>query len=116
MNTREYEQMVRDMRKTLPAYNLGRRVRVLSVMTAKGQDILRAAQQKQGYHIWDVYENPSKAKQELWEQVHEMYINDENSRNFHICSHNTFQFTVAWICDDNVTVYLTRDTEYVIPG
>lgn len=105
-----WKSYVKMRRKHSPETNCGRTVKILDINTMRGQEIARRAWQCEAYALTGIYDNPSPAKQSFYEDVYKMYIYDEGE-NFHICSHNSFQFTVAWDKIGEV-VYITRDTEY----
>mgnify|MGYP003499682195 CR=1 FL=1 len=106
-----WRSYVRMRRKWMPETNNGRTVKVYDYTTKRGQEIMSRAWKCEAFYLAGIYDTPSTAKQKLYDDVYEMYMNDEEADNFHICSHNSFQFTVAWDRAGEV-VYVTRDTEY----
>lgn len=105
-----WKSYVRNNRKLMPKTNNGRAVKVLDGTTKRGQDIAQRAWHCEGFSLIGIYHKPSPSKQYFYDEVYQMYKNDEGE-NFHICSYNSFQFTVAWDNPGEV-VYITRDTEY----
>ena len=63
--------------------------------TKKGKEMIKKAQYNEGYSLNEVYGNYSHAKQKAWEDCLKMCI-EENGESFHIISHNSFSFSVAW--------------------
>ena len=113
MERKEFEKMVREMRRTLPEYNHGRRVVVLSEYSKKGLCVIESASLYDGKYLNQVYRKWSSAKQAAYDEAYEMFSNDKNSSGFSICSHNTFGFTVSWVTDGKV-IFLTPSTEYIV--
>ena len=69
---------------------------IVSAKTKKGQHLLSTAAQNIGHALTDVYKNPSEHKQAAYLRCLARYLDTRANANFHICSKNTFQFTVAW--------------------
>ena len=69
---------------------------IVRASTKKGQRLLAVAAQNIGHDLNDVYNNPSANKQAAYSRCLERYFDTRAHANFHICSKNTFQFTVAW--------------------
>lgn len=66
--------------------------------TKKGIAMVKSANTYQGYNLHDVYGTFSAAKYNAWDYCHNK-CTAENGQGFHISSHNTFGFSVAWaIC------------------
>lgn len=112
--TREgFEMFVKGVRCSMPEYNNGRRVVILSEYTKKGKEILDRASHWEGNDLRQVYESPSIAKQRAFDEVWQMYCESENASAFGICSHNTFNFTVSWVVPGCVW-FITATTEYMV--
>lgn len=113
MNKKQLENLTRNIRKTLPAYNNGRKVVVTHEYTKIGYDLLLRANVVQGVFLGQVYTTFSDEKREAHKEVLDMYLHDENAYDFHICSHTCQGFCVSWVNDIGV-VYITPKTEYLI--
>lgn len=61
----------------------------------QGQSIIRRALYNEGYYLADVYGKYSHDKKQSWDDCLKKCM-DMDGYNFHICSHNTFQYSVAW--------------------
>lgn len=85
---------------------------IIKGTTKKGVDMMRNAGRYEGFNLWDVYGNFSRAKQNAWEWCFDRFT-EENGSNFHIVSHNTFGFTVAWNVENGVRIE-TRDNSYLV--
>lgn len=113
MNKKQLENLTKVVRNTLPAYNNDRRVIVTHQYTKLGDSIMKASTIDHGYFLQDVYTTFSDSKRRAWEDVMEMFFNDDNSEGFHITSYNTYGFSVSWVNDIGV-VYITPNTEYLV--
>lgn len=71
-------------------------IKEFKASTKRGQNIIARASNYEGYILSDVYGRASKAKELAFDSCYELYSSSKTSRDFHICSHNTFQFSVAW--------------------
>lgn len=92
-------------------------MKVLKASTKTGQSILRKAGYNEGYFLSEVYSTYSWQKGNAWKWCEHEYLISNNHTNFHICSHNTFGFTVAWFCtinDEKCLRYETKDNTYVV--
>lgn len=80
--------------------------------TARGQALLDRAYTYEGYTLHEVYGSFSYAKAQAYKHCLDMCC-AENGRNYHICSHNTFGFSVAWVTDEGVRIE-TSQSSYLI--
>lgn len=68
---------------------------VISGATKKGKALLARAQYNEGTELYHVYGSISAAKMKAMERCKARCASDHGT-NFHIISHNSFQFSVAW--------------------
>lgn len=80
--------------------------------TAKGNSMIARARWNEGFYLDDVYERCSRAKHEAWRWCFDK-MTEENGRNFHIVSHNSFGFTVAWEVENGIRIE-TKDNSYLV--
>lgn len=80
--------------------------------TKKGQEMLRKAVNNEGRYLWEIYDTFSKAKNNALESCFNLCFN-ENGTDFHICSHNTFNFSVAWEVENGMRME-TAQNSYLI--
>ena len=78
-------------------------MKTIKATTKRGQALIESAKRYEGYNLRDVYSSYSYAKRNAWEWCYNQYIKD-NGTNFHICSHNSQTFTVAWETDEGVRI------------
>ncbi len=85
---------------------------IIKSTTKKGKAMIEAAKNNQGIFLDDVYGKHSPAKHHAW--VDCFYkCSGENGKNFHICSHNTFGFSVAWEVENGMRIE-TPKSSYLI--
>ena len=89
----------------------------LKASTQRGKDILRRAKSNEGYFLSDIYSTYSNEKLNSWKWCEHQYLTSDRGKNFRICSHNTFGYTVAWECYYNEERALrmeTKDNTYIV--
>lgn len=87
-------------------------MKTINANTKKGQNLIATAANFEGYTLPEVYGNCSPTKTYAWREcLHKCQA--ENGRNFHICSHNTFQFSVAWEVENGVRIE-TANNSYLV--
>lgn len=70
--------------------------RIIKGSTKKGKELIASAKYVDGYSLSDVYSSYSYEKERSYRWCFEKYMNTPDSDNFHIISHNIFQYSVAW--------------------
>ena len=84
----------------------------INANTKKGQNLIATAKNFEGYTLPEVYGRNSYQKEIAWREC--LYkCQAENGRNFHICSHNTFQFSVAWETENGYRIE-TANNSYLV--
>ena len=93
---------------------------IIKGSTKRGQQILGMAESNIGRELYEVYGRFSteKARAMTWCKAE---CSKNNGYNFHICSANTFQFTVAWNYVNDVTGEImtrveTANHTYIVDG
>ena len=71
-------------------------MREFKASTRQGQNIIKRASYHEGYSLADVYGSYSDEKAQSYNHCFELYARDYNAGDFHICSHNSFCYSVAW--------------------
>ena len=85
----------------------------IKATTKRGQNMLQSAQNFEGYTLNEVYGSYSTAK------ICAFYdcltkAQAENGHNFHICSHNTFGFSVAWETEKGVRIETPKNSYLIV--
>ena len=94
---------------------------LLKGSSKKGADILSRADNNIGTELLDAYHSVSEDKHRAYASCYSRYCDDNASFNFHICSKNTFQFTVAWnyineLTGELMTHFETANHIYIVDG
>lgn len=84
---------------------------IIKGSTARGKQLKEKAMNNAGYYLHDVYSKVSYAKEQAYKYCFEKFANTKDSYQFHICSFNTFQFSVAWY---GIFTMLDGTEEYAI--
>lgn len=84
----------------------------IKASTKKGQDMLYRARQNKGFCLAQAYKTYSNAKLKAWQDCYDK-CDIENGTNFHICSCNTFGFSVAWDVAGGVRIETPQNSYFV---
>ena len=90
---------------------------IIKGSTKRGQGLIATFNRYEGYHITEVYDRPSIAKINAWNWCFEKFAKTEDRKDFHVCSFNTFNFTVGWLGKwggENAIYLETRDNSYIV--
>lgn len=85
---------------------------IIKATTKKGENMIASAKNFEGYTLNEVYGSYSAAKYHAFVDCVHM-CQAENGKNFHICSHNTFGFSVAWEVENGVRIE-TPKSSYLV--
>lgn len=86
---------------------------IIKSTTKKGQNMISKAHNFEGYTLNEVYGTYSPAKFNAYRYCIEKCA-AENGHNFHICSHNTFGFSVAWETAQGVRIETPQNSYFVV--
>lgn len=90
---------------------------IIKGSTKRGQNLITRSNNYEGVYLESVYENYSIYKRNAWDYCYNKYVNTPENSNFHICSHNSMVFTIAWYGkhgDENAVFIETRDNSYIV--
>lgn len=87
-------------------------MRKINKNTKQGKQMLARYAINEGFYLSDVYEKHSNEKETSWRKCLDT-CNAENGYNFHICTHNTFGYSVAWENDFHYRIETPNNT-YII--
>ena len=85
----------------------------IKATTKKGQNMIASANNFEGYTLNEVYGTYSTAKYQAFYDCL-MKAQAENGKNFHICSHNTFGFSVAWETAEGVRIETPKNSYLIL--
>ena len=87
-------------------------MRTIKADTKQGMKMIESAKHFEGITLDDVYGKCSFQKEVAWREC--LYkCQAENGHNFHICSHNTFQFSVAWEVENGIRIETANNSYFV---
>ena len=86
---------------------------IVKASTARGKALIARAQYREGYYLYDVYGAYSVAKSKAWENCRRKCY-EEHGEEFHICSHGTHQFSVAWKVADGWRIETANNSYKVV--
>lgn len=90
---------------------------IIKKSSSKGTKLYNSAVNYEGKYLTDVYEKPSQAKIDAWNQWYDNYLSDPAADGWGICSHNSYSFTLSYITNINnedVLLFITKDYVYAI--
>ena len=87
-------------------------MRIIKKDSRQGQNMRARASVWEGVDLCDVYDNPSPAKVEAFMECVERCAK-EGGWSFHICSHNTFSYSVAWATTKGMRIE-TASNSYLV--
>lgn len=82
---------------------------IINKNTTKGKNMILNAMNYQGFFLDDVYGSYSRAKKNAWEYCLAL-CEKENGDLFHIFSHNTFGFSVAWETPEGTRIETAKNS------
>lgn len=85
---------------------------IINATTKRGQNFMASVLNFEGESIFDVYEKPSQAKIWACEEC-KRKAEQENGKGFHIFSHNTFSFSVAWWSAEGLRIETSQNSYLV---
>ena len=86
---------------------------IIKSSTKKGQNMLQNARKNEGMFLDDVYGKYSPEKHHAWLDCFYKCAG-ENGHNFHICSHNTFGFSVAWETEKGMRIETPKNSYLIL--
>lgn len=86
--------------------------RCFRASSKQGMQLMNRARVDEGFRLEDVYGRCSEIKKQEWKKCLDK-CEAMGGRHFHICSHNSFQFSVAWYVDGACYIE-TANNSYVV--
>lgn len=82
--------------------------------TSLGKRLVQTGLRYEGKCLYQVYDKPSKAKQEAWDKCFDEYCNTPGASDFGICCYNSFSFTVSWFTPKGMRLETSKNSYLVI--
>lgn len=70
----------------------------VKLSTNKGKALFERGRHWDGYTLNQTYKRYSDDKRKAYDWCYEQYLDSENHAAFSIISHNSFGFSVSWLC------------------
>lgn len=89
-------------------------MRVVKESTALGKQLIARGSRYEGTELWQIYDTWSAKKQRAFDWCYEQYLASEDHAEFSIISHNTFGFSVSWLCKDGLRIETPKNSYLVV--
>lgn len=83
-------------------------------LSAEGKRLLNMYRHNEGYALYEVYTDWSYSKERAYGRCWNFAFADHALDSFHICSHSTFRFTVAWLNSEGDIRIETPQNSYLV--
>ena len=89
-------------------------MRVVKENTSLGKKLISMGSRYEGTELYQIYDKWSSAKQRAFDWCYEQYLASEEHEAFSIISHNTFGFSVSWLCKDGLRIETPKNSYLVV--
>ena len=89
-------------------------MRVVNESTALGKQLIARGSRYEGTELYHIYDKWSYAKQKEFDWCYDQYLQSEEHEAFSIISHNTFGFSVSWLCKDGMRIETPKNSYLVV--
>lgn len=89
-------------------------MRIVKASTALGKRLIKTGVQREATSLNQVYDKWSAEKEEAWNKCYDEYCNTDGAKQFGICSHNTFNFTVSWFTPKGMRLETSKNSYLVV--
>ena len=89
-------------------------MRVVKESTALGKKLIAMGSRYEGTDLYQIYDKWSDAKQKAFDWCYEQYLQSEGHEAFSIISHNTFGFSVSWLCKEGMRIETPKNSYLVV--
>lgn len=89
-------------------------MRVVKESTAFGKKLIAKGSRYEGTYLYQIYDKWSYAKQKAFDWCYDQYLQSEEHTAFSIISHNTFGFSVSWLCKDGLRIETPKNSYLVV--
>lgn len=92
-------------------------MRKIKLSTALGRKLYERGCRWEAYSLDQIYDRYSGAKRKAYEWCYNEYLNSVNHDAFSIISHNSYGFSVSWLCTldgiDELRIETPRNSYFV---
>ena len=89
-------------------------MRVVKESTSLGKKLIERGLRYEGTDLYQIYDKWSDAKQRAFDRCYDQYLASEEHEAFSIISHNTFGFSVSWLCKDGLRIETPKNSYLVV--
>ena len=89
-------------------------MRLVKENTSLGKKLISMGSRYEGSELYQIYDKWSSAKQRAFDWCYEQYLASEEHEAFSIISHNTFGFSVSWLCKDGLRIETPKNSYLVV--
>ena len=89
-------------------------MRVVKESTALGKQLIARGSRYEGTELRQIYNTWSDNKQRAFDWCYDQYLASEENSGFSIISHNTFGFSVSWLCKDGLRIETPNNSYLVV--
>ena len=89
-------------------------MRVVKESTALGKKLIAMGSRYEGTDLYQIYDKWSDAKQKAFDWCYDQYLQSEEHESFSIISHNTFGFSVSWLCKEGLRIETPKNSYLVV--
>ena len=90
------------------------KMKVVKASTALGKKLIARGSRYEGTELRHIYDNWSDAKQRAYDWCYDQYLESEDHQAFSIINHNTFGFSVSWLCKDGLRIETPKNSYLVV--
>ena len=89
-------------------------MRVVKESTALGKQLIARGSRYEGTDLSQIYGKWSDEKQRAFDWCYYQYLSSEEHEAFSIISHNTWGFSVSWLCKDGLRIETPKNSYLVV--
>ena len=87
---------------------------VVKASTSLGKQLIGRGSRYEGTELSQIYSRWSSAKQRAFDMCYDQYLASEEHEAFSITSHNSFGFSVSWLCKDGLRIETPKNSYLVV--
>lgn len=89
-------------------------MRVVKGSTAFGKKLILRGSRNEGIYLSQIYDKWSAEKQRAFDRCYDQYLASEEHESFSIISHNSFGFSVSWLCKEGLRIETPKNSYLVL--
>lgn len=89
-------------------------MKIVKESTALGKKLIASGSRYDGTELYQIYDKWSQAKQNAFDWCYEQYLASEDHNSFSIISHNSYGFSVSWLCKDGLRIETPKNSYLVV--